>query len=43
MTTVTPYRSTAREAWDGTGFAVLCGWTALALVVAAYLLRRRDA
>jgi hypothetical protein len=25
------------------GFAVLCGWTALALVVAAYLLRRRDA
>jgi len=26
-----------------TGFAVLCGWTALALVVAAYLLRRRDA
>jgi len=26
-----------------TGFAVLCGWTALALVGAAYLLRRRDA
>ena len=26
-----------------TGFAVLCGWTALALVVAACLLRRRDA
>ncbi len=26
-----------------TGFAVLCGWTALALVLAAYLLRRRDA
>jgi ABC-type multidrug transport system permease subunit len=25
------------------GFAVLCGWTALALVLAAYLLRRRDA
>jgi ABC-type transport system involved in multi-copper enzyme maturation permease subunit len=25
------------------GLAVLCGWTALALVVAAYLLRRRDA
>jgi ABC-type transport system involved in multi-copper enzyme maturation permease subunit len=25
-----------------TGFAVLCGWTALALVLAAYLLRRRD-
>jgi ABC-type transport system involved in multi-copper enzyme maturation permease subunit len=26
-----------------TGFAVLCGWTALALVLAAYLLHRRDA
>ncbi|HUL28253.1 MAG TPA: ABC transporter permease subunit [Streptosporangiaceae bacterium] len=26
-----------------TGFAVLCAWTALALVLAAYLLRRRDA
>jgi ABC-type transport system involved in multi-copper enzyme maturation permease subunit len=26
-----------------TGFAVLCGWTALALALAAYLLRRRDA
>jgi hypothetical protein len=26
-----------------TGFAVLCGWTALALVLAACLLRRRDA
>jgi ABC-type transport system involved in multi-copper enzyme maturation permease subunit len=26
-----------------TGFAVLCGWTALALVLAAYVLRRRDA
>jgi ABC-type transport system involved in multi-copper enzyme maturation permease subunit len=26
-----------------TGFAVLCGWTALALLLAAYLLRRRDA
>ena len=26
-----------------TGFAVLCGWTALALVLAAYMLRRRDA
>ena len=26
-----------------TGFAVLCGWTALVLVLAAYLLRRRDA
>jgi ABC-type transport system involved in multi-copper enzyme maturation permease subunit len=26
-----------------TGFAVLCGWTVLALVLAAYLLRRRDA
>jgi ABC-type transport system involved in multi-copper enzyme maturation permease subunit len=26
-----------------TGFAVLCGWTALALILAAYLLRRRDA
>jgi ABC-type transport system involved in multi-copper enzyme maturation permease subunit len=26
-----------------TGFAVLCGWTALALVLAAWLLRRRDA
>jgi len=26
-----------------TGFAVLCGWTLLALVLAAYLLRRRDA
>ena len=25
------------------GFAVLCGWTALALAAAAYLLRRRDA
>jgi ABC-type transport system involved in multi-copper enzyme maturation permease subunit len=25
------------------GFAVLCGWAALALVAAAYLLRRRDA
>jgi hypothetical protein len=25
------------------GFAVLCGWAALALAVAAYLLRRRDA
>jgi ABC-type transport system involved in multi-copper enzyme maturation permease subunit len=25
------------------GFAVLCGWTALALVLATYLLRRRDA
>ena len=25
------------------GFAVLCAWTALALVLAAYLLRRRDA
>jgi ABC-type transport system involved in multi-copper enzyme maturation permease subunit len=25
------------------GFAVLCGWTALALVLAGYLLRRRDA
>jgi ABC-type multidrug transport system permease subunit len=25
------------------GFAVLCGWAALALVGAAYLLRRRDA
>ena len=25
------------------GLAVLCGWTALALAVAAYLLRRRDA
>jgi len=25
------------------GFAVLCGWTVLALVLAAYLLRRRDA
>ena len=25
------------------GFAVLCGWTALALAGAAYLLRRRDA
>jgi len=25
------------------GFAVLCAWTALALVAAAYLLRRRDA
>ncbi|MEN3306216.1 MAG: hypothetical protein V7603_2418 [Micromonosporaceae bacterium] len=26
-----------------TGFAVLCAWTALALAVAAFLLRRRDA
>jgi ABC-type transport system involved in multi-copper enzyme maturation permease subunit len=26
-----------------TGFAVLCAWTAVALVLAAYLLRRRDA
>jgi ABC-2 family transporter protein len=26
-----------------TGFAVLCGWTALALIMAAYLLRERDA
>jgi len=26
-----------------TGFAVLCGWAALALILAAYLLRRRDA
>jgi len=26
-----------------TGFAVLCGWAAVALVLAAYLLRRRDA
>jgi ABC-type transport system involved in multi-copper enzyme maturation permease subunit len=26
-----------------TGFAVLCGWTVLAMVLAAYLLRRRDA
>jgi ABC-type transport system involved in multi-copper enzyme maturation permease subunit len=26
-----------------TGFAVLCGWTVLALALAAYLLRRRDA
>jgi ABC-type transport system involved in multi-copper enzyme maturation permease subunit len=26
-----------------TGFAVLCGWTVLALGLAAYLLRRRDA
>lgn len=26
-----------------TGFAVLCGWTAVALGLAAYLLRRRDA
>ena len=26
-----------------TGFAVLCAWAALALVLAAYLLRRRDA
>jgi ABC-type transport system involved in multi-copper enzyme maturation permease subunit len=26
-----------------TGFAVLCGWTAVALALAAYLLRRRDA
>jgi len=26
-----------------TGFAVLCGWTAVALAGAAYLLRRRDA
>jgi ABC-type transport system involved in multi-copper enzyme maturation permease subunit len=26
-----------------TGFAVLCGWAALALAAAAYLLRRRDA
>jgi len=26
-----------------TGFAVLCGWTALALILAACLLRRRDA
>jgi uncharacterized membrane protein YgdD (TMEM256/DUF423 family) len=25
------------------GFAVLCGWAALALIAAAYLLRRRDA
>ena len=25
------------------GFAVLCGWTAVALALAAYLLRRRDA
>jgi len=25
------------------GFAVLCAWTALALILAAYLLRRRDA
>jgi len=25
------------------GFSVLCGWTVLALVLAAYLLRRRDA
>ena len=25
------------------GFAVLCGWTVLALVLAAYVLRRRDA
>ena len=25
------------------GFAVLCGWAALALAGAAYLLRRRDA
>jgi len=25
------------------GFAVLCGWTALALILAVYLLRRRDA
>jgi ABC-type transport system involved in multi-copper enzyme maturation permease subunit len=25
------------------GFAVLCGWTALALILATYLLRRRDA
>ena len=25
------------------GFAVLCGWTALALGLATYLLRRRDA
>jgi ABC-type transport system involved in multi-copper enzyme maturation permease subunit len=29
------------EPWAG--FAVLCGWTALALGLAAYLLRRRDA
>jgi ABC-type transport system involved in multi-copper enzyme maturation permease subunit len=26
-----------------TGFAVLCGWTVIALAAAAYLLRRRDA
>jgi ABC-type transport system involved in multi-copper enzyme maturation permease subunit len=26
-----------------TGFAVLCGWTVVALALAAYLLRRRDA
>jgi ABC-type transport system involved in multi-copper enzyme maturation permease subunit len=25
------------------GFAVLCGWTALLLAAAFYLLRRRDA
>jgi ABC-2 type transport system permease protein len=25
------------------GFAVLCGWTALLLAAALYLLRRRDA
>jgi uncharacterized membrane protein len=25
------------------GFAVLCGWTVVALALAAYLLRRRDA
>jgi hypothetical protein len=28
---------------EWSGFAVLCGWAALALAVAVYLLRRKDA
>ena len=38
----TPSRATSR--WRrGPGFAVICAWAALALALAAFLLRRRDA
>ena len=36
-----PVRAVALLPWAG--FAVLCGWTVLALAGARYLLRRRDA
>jgi hypothetical protein len=35
------YADLDADPWQG--FAVLCGWTALLLAAALYLLRRRDA